>query len=130
MNRTALKTLQVSAAFTTMLIPSICLGQVDPGVRGGPPGAGNPVSPIQVNELAMFTEGKVRVTELEATCNGCSQVTPGGSSGEDPFLVTKTNSAGLGARFNPDHGITRHRRPAIHERARVPRSSLEARPTH
>src|SRR6267142_2372480 len=113
MNRTALKTLQVSAAFTTMLIPSICLGQVDPGVRGGPPGAGAPISPIQVNELASFNEGKFRVTELEATCDGCSQVPAGSSTGDDPFLMTKTNSAGLGARFNADQCMSCHSQPAI-----------------
>src|SRR5258708_1182453 len=120
MNRTAMMTLQVSAAFTTMLIPSICLGQVDPGVRGGPPGAGAPVSPIQVNELAMFTEGKFRVTELEATCDGCSQVTPGGSTGEDPFLITKTNSAGLRAPINTGQFISCHSQPALRRAGGVP----------
>src|ERR1700730_6800203 len=108
MKQTLSMTLRVSAALTSMLMPSICLGQVDPGVRGGAPGAGAPVSPIQVNELAMFNEGKFRVTELEATCDGCSQFTPGSSTGEDPFLITKTNSAGLGARFNADQCMSCH----------------------
>ena len=112
MQKTVWIALRVSAALTTMIIPSVCLGQVDPGVRGGPPGAGAPVSPIQVNELAMFNEGKFRVTELEATCDGCSQVTPGGSTGQDPFLQTLTNSAGLGARFNADQCMACHSQPA------------------
>jgi Predicted thiol oxidoreductase len=113
MNKTVSISLCISAALTTVMIPVIGLGQVDPGVRGGAPGAGAPVSPIQVNELAMFTEGKFRVTELEATCDGCSQVAPGGSTGEDPFLATKTNSAGLGARFNADQCMSCHSQPAI-----------------
>jgi CxxC motif-containing protein (DUF1111 family) len=113
MNKTFSMSLCVSTALTTMMIPVIGLAQVDPGVRGGPAGAGAPVSPIQVNELSMFTEGKFRVTELEATCDGCSQVTPGSSTGEDPFLATKTNSAGLGARFNADQCMSCHSQPAI-----------------
>ncbi len=113
MNKTFSISLCISTALTTIMIPGIGLGQVDPGVRGGPAGAGAPVSPIQVNELAMFTEGKFRVTELEATCDGCSQVTPGASTGENPFLQTKTNSAGLGARFNADQCMACHSQPAI-----------------
>jgi CxxC motif-containing protein (DUF1111 family) len=71
------------------------------------------VSSIQVNELAMFNEGKFRVTELEATCDGCSDIVPGSDTGEDPFLQTITNSAGLGARFNADQCMICHSQPAI-----------------
>jgi hypothetical protein len=113
MTKTFSTSLRLTAALSTIMIPGICLAQKDPGVRGGPAGAGAPISPIQVNELAMFTEGKFRVTEVEATCDGCSQVTPGGSTGEDPFLQTKTNSAGLGARFNADQCMSCHSQPAI-----------------
>src|SRR5262249_43738451 len=102
----------LAALITTLAVP-ICFAQVDPGVRGGPPGAGGPVSPIQVNELALFNEGKFRVTELEATCDICSDVLPGGITGEDPFLQTKTNSAGLGARFNADQCMVCHSQPSI-----------------
>jgi hypothetical protein len=35
-------------------------------------------------------------------------VTPGSDTGEDPLLATKTNSAGLGARFNGDQCIVAH----------------------
>src|SRR5258708_30083612 len=120
MNKTFSISLCISTALTTIMIPGIGLGQVDPGVRGGPAGAGAPVSPIQVNELAMFTEGKFRVTEVEATCDGCSQVTPGGSTGEDPFLQTKTNSAGLRAPINTGQFISCHSQPALRRAGGVP----------
>jgi CxxC motif-containing protein (DUF1111 family) len=61
----------------------------------------------------MFNEGKFRVTELEATCDGCSDITPGSSTGQNPFLQTITNSAGLGARFNADQCMVCHSQPAI-----------------
>jgi hypothetical protein len=106
--------LRVSAALTTiMMIPSICLGQTDPGLRGGPPGAGAAVPGIQVNELALFREGMFRATELESVCDGCSDITPGTSNGQDPFLQTITNSSGLGARFNADQCTVCHSQPAL-----------------
>lgn len=85
----------------------------DPGLRGGPPGAGAPLPNLQVNELAMFNEGLFRVTELEATCEGCSDIIPGTNTGQDPLLQTITNSAGLGARFNGDQCIVCHSQPAL-----------------
>ena len=85
----------------------------DPGVRGGVPGAGGAVSPIQANELASFLEGRFRMTELEAVCDGCSNITPGSATGQYPFLQTITNSAGLGARFNGDQCSVCHSQPAI-----------------
>jgi CxxC motif-containing protein (DUF1111 family) len=105
--------LRTSAVLVALMAAPLCFGQVDTGVRGGPPGASGPVSPIQVNELAMFNEGKFRVTELEATCDGCSDITPGSDTGQDPFLQTITNSAGLGARFNADQCMACHSQPAI-----------------
>jgi hypothetical protein len=36
----------------------ICFVQKDPGVRGGPPGAGAPLPGLTRNELALFIEGK------------------------------------------------------------------------
>src|SRR5215470_12724175 len=70
----------------------------DPGVRGGPAGAGQPLPNLQVNEAKLFEEGFKRSVELEATCDGCSDVTPGSETGEDPLMATLTNSAGLGSR--------------------------------
>jgi hypothetical protein len=64
------------------LIPSltfalVCLAQKDPGVRGGPPGAGGPIPGLTANELALFNEGKARTTQLEAVCDNCSDIVLG-----------------------------------------------------
>ena len=90
------------ATLAVLSFSLICLAQKDPGVRGGPPGAGGPLAGLQVNELALFTEGTARLTQLEAVCDTCSDVTLGSVTGQDPNLVTLTNSSGLGARFNGD----------------------------
>lgn len=85
----------------------------DPGVRPGPAGGGQPLPGLQINENKMFLEGKLRAEELEGTCDSCGDVPGGGETGEDPLLATKTNSAGLGARFNGDQCIVCHSQPAI-----------------
>ena len=91
----------------------LCLAQKDPGVRGGPPGAGGPIAGLQVNELALFNEGRARTVQLEAVCDDCSDVTLGSNTGQDPNLATLTNSSGLGARFNGDQCSVCHQQPAI-----------------
>ena len=91
----------------------ICLAQKDPGIRGGPAGAGGPIQRLQPNELALFTEGIARMTQLEAVCDTCNDVTLGANTGEDPNLATLTNSSGLGARFNGDQCSVCHQQPAI-----------------
>jgi CxxC motif-containing protein (DUF1111 family) len=103
------------ASFTTLVLGQIEPLQTprDPGVRGGAPGGGQPLPGLQVNERKLFDEGFKRAVELEATCDGCSDVTPGSDTGEDPLLATKTNSAGLGSRFNGDQCIVCHSQPAI-----------------
>src|SRR5690349_7297552 len=82
--------------WTLVLSPSISfadLGATDPGVRGGPAGAGGPLPGMNSNEIALFNEGLFRATELEATCHTCSQVPPG-----SPAPPGVTNSTGLGGR--------------------------------
>ena len=111
MNDVFRRTLSVLAALPFLALPS--LAQKDPGVRQGPPGAGGALPGIQVNENAMFVEGRFRMTELEAVCDGCSQVTPGTPTGEPPLLATITNSAGLGARYNADQCVSCHSQPAL-----------------
>ena len=101
------------AAIVTFSLTCLCLAQKDPGVRGGPPGAGGPIAGLQTNELALFVEGKARVVQLEAVCDTCSDVTLGADTGEDPNLATLTNSSGLGARFNGDQCSVCHQQPAI-----------------
>lgn len=80
------------------LAPRVKPGVADPGVRGGPPGAGGPIDGLNANELALFNEGIVRSSENEATCNGCQDL-PAGQV-RRPGQEDLTNSSGLGARFN------------------------------
>jgi len=101
------------AVFVVAASASVCFAQQDPGVRQGPAGAGNPIPNFTANQLDMFNEGRFRVTELEATCDTCSDLTPGTPTGQDPLLQTITNSAGLGARFNADQCSACHSQPAI-----------------
>jgi mono/diheme cytochrome c family protein len=103
----------LAICISCMVVSTSVLSLEDPGVRGGPPGSGQPVPGLNANELELFEEGKLRATELESTCNECSDVTPGSPTGEDPLLATKTNSAGHGSRFNGDQCIVCHSQPAL-----------------
>ena len=96
-----------------LVFASLCLAQKDPGVRGGPAGAGAPMPHLTTNELALFNEGKLRMTQLESVCDTCSDVTLGSDTGQDPNLATLTNSSGLGARFNADQCSVCHQQPSI-----------------
>ena len=96
------------------LMASACFGQKDPGVRGGVPGAGSPIKGLTTNELAMFFEGQQRAIQLEAVCDSCADLVLG--SPTDPAqanFVTKTNSSGLGIRFNADQCLACHNQPAL-----------------
>ena len=101
------------AVLGVVVFAPVCLAQTDPGVRGGPPGAGDPIPGLSPNQLEMFNEGRFRATELEATCDSCSDFIPGSPTGQDPLLQTLTNSAGLGARFNADQCTACHSQPAL-----------------
>jgi hypothetical protein len=101
------------AAMVALAFACLCFAQKDPGVRGGPPGAGGPIPGLRLNELALFLEGKLRTVQLESVCDTCSDVTLGADTGEDPNLATLTNSSGLGARFNADQCSVCHQQPAI-----------------
>lgn len=105
--------LSLRAAIMAIAFASLCLAQKDPGVRGGPPGAGGPMPGLSPNELALFIEGKLRTTQLESVCDTCSDVTLGSDTGQDPNLATLTNSSGLGARFNGDQCSVCHQQPSI-----------------
>jgi di-heme oxidoreductase (putative peroxidase) len=100
-------------AIAGLTLMSVGFAQKDPGVRGGPAGAGKPLPGLTQNELALFFEGKLRTTQLEAVCDDCSDVTLGSETSEDPNLATLTNSSGLGARFNGDQCSVCHQQPAI-----------------
>lgn len=93
---------------------SLCFGQVDPGLREGQPGAGNPLPGLTPVESVVFEEGLQRIIQLEAVCDDCSDLVVG--SHIDPVhanLLTQTNSAGLGTRFNADQCSACHNQPAV-----------------
>jgi CxxC motif-containing protein (DUF1111 family) len=91
----------------------------DPGPRP------NPVSPIPYpvaglsdNEIALFNESLLRVSELEGSCDTCSQqpqgVPPIDPDPNNPFSPTSlVNSAGMSPVFNADQCFTCHSQPAI-----------------
>src|SRR5208337_4601108 len=66
-------------------------GPVDPGVRGGPAGAGTPLKGLTADETAFFQDGLARFAEIEAVTNG-------------------TNN-GLGPRFNSNQCLSCHSQP-------------------
>lgn len=107
--------------FHPMLIAMIVIfatvasfAQQDPGVRRGAPGAGAPLPGLTPVELALFNEGLQRAIQLEAACDDCTDVTLGSfTEPQRANLVTQTNSAGLGARFNGDQCTVCHNQPAL-----------------
>jgi CxxC motif-containing protein (DUF1111 family) len=66
---------------------------VDPGVRGGPPGGGGPVSNLAADETAFFNDGVLHFSEI--------------------ITVTGGNNTGLGPRFNSNQCFSCHSQPAI-----------------
>jgi CxxC motif-containing protein (DUF1111 family) len=66
-------------------------GPVDPGVRGGPAGAGTPLKGLTADETAFFQDGLARFAEIETVTNG-------------------TNN-GLGPRFNSNQCLSCHSQP-------------------
>jgi CxxC motif-containing protein (DUF1111 family) len=93
---------------------SVCLAQRDPGIRGGPAGAGKPLDGLTPIESSMFKEGQQRAIQLEAACDDCTDLTIG--QFVDPAranVLTQTNSSGLGTRFNGDQCTACHNQPAL-----------------
>jgi CxxC motif-containing protein (DUF1111 family) len=66
---------------------------VDPGVRGGPPGAGTPLKGLTADETAFFQDGQARFAEIEVVTNGANN--------------------GLGPRFNSNQCLSCHAQPGI-----------------
>ena len=64
---------------------------VDPGVRGGPAGAGGPLKGLTADETAFFQDGQARFAEIE--------------------VVTKGSNNGLGPRFNSNQCLSCHSQP-------------------
>jgi hypothetical protein len=101
-------------AMIVVFAPAVCLGQQDPGVRQGPPGAGGPLPGLTAIELSLFNEGLQRSIQLEAVCDDCTDLTLGTPiDPQQANFVTLTNSSGLGARFNADQCTVCHNQPAL-----------------
>jgi CxxC motif-containing protein (DUF1111 family) len=66
-------------------------GPVDPGVRGGPAGAGAPLNGLSADEAAFFQDGLARFAQVE--------------------VVTKGANNGLGPRFNSNQCLSCHSQP-------------------
>ena len=67
------------------------VGAVDPGVRGGPAGAGGPLNGLIADETLFFNDGLGRFAESEP--------------------VTSADSGGLGPRFNSNACLSCHSQP-------------------
>src|SRR6202041_1399253 len=77
----------VSAFGQTRSVP------VDPGVRGGPAGAGTPLKGLTADETAFFQDGQARFAAIEVVTGGANN--------------------GLGPRFNSNQCLSCHAQPSI-----------------
>src|SRR5438477_3999294 len=68
-------------------------GPVDPGVRGGAPGAGAPLDGLTADETAFFQNGLAKFLEIES--------------------VTGGDNDGLGPRFNSNQCLSCHSQPSV-----------------
>ncbi|MBS0367162.1 MAG: thiol oxidoreductase [Proteobacteria bacterium] len=96
------------------LLARSALCSQDPGLRLGPADGGQPLPGLTAVETAIFSEAFQRMVQLEAVCDTCADLTLGAHT--DPAqanLVTQTNSAGLGIRFNGDQCSVCHNQPAV-----------------
>jgi CxxC motif-containing protein (DUF1111 family) len=75
---------------TTLWFVSVASAQTDPGPRGGTAGAGNHLSGLSPNQIALFTDGQGRFQEVENVPNN-----------------------GLGPRFNSTSCSSCHLNPAV-----------------
>jgi CxxC motif-containing protein (DUF1111 family) len=111
-----------SAAAALWLMPALSgqpLRAKDPGPRPNPAGAiPNPIAGLNANELTLFNESLLRVSELEGSCDTCAQqpqnVAPVDPDPSNPFSPLKlVNSAGMAPVFNADQCFICHFQPQI-----------------
>ena len=81
---------------TTLFFTGTAYAQTDPGVRGGPAGAGSAASGLNANELAFFNSARARFQEVDSVS--------GAIAGE--------NGVGLGPGFNSNSCSSCHAQPA------------------
>src|SRR6267143_1907389 len=68
-------------------------GPVDPGVRGGAPGAGTPLDGLSADETAFFQDGLAKFLDIES--------------------VTGAQNNGLGPRLNSNQCLSCHSQPSV-----------------
>ncbi len=109
-----------AGAITTVMVAQNGLFKAkDPGPRPNPVSPiPNPVAGLSDNETALFNESLLRVSELEGTCDTCSQQPQGGPpidpDPNNPFSPLKlVNSAGMSPVFNADQCFICHSQPVI-----------------
>ncbi|WP_213805901.1 di-heme oxidoredictase family protein [Granulicella sp. dw_53] len=91
----------------------------DPGPRPSPVSTiPNSVPGLNANEIALFNESLLRVSELEGTCDTCVQqpqgTAPVDPDPKNPFSPLRlVNSAGMGPVFNADQCFICHFHPTI-----------------
>jgi hypothetical protein len=109
------KCVRISTLAALLLATSATgFAQKDHGVRQGPPGAGTALNGLTDIERSMFEEGLQRAVQLEGVCDDCTDLTLGSLTElTKANLVTKTNSSGLGVRFNGDQCTVCHNQPAL-----------------
>ncbi len=95
LRKTGLKRLG-GIVIVALAVSGCALGQTkadpaDPGVRGGPAGAGGPLQGLTSDETAFFQDGQTRFAEIES--------------------VTKGANNGLGPRFNSNQCLSCHSQP-------------------
>src|SRR5271170_8422980 len=84
----------VAAVLATSCIHTLAQKMpADPGVRGGPAGAGTPLKGLTADETAFFQDGQARFAEIEVVTNGAN--------------------TGLGPRFNSNQCLSCHTQPSI-----------------
>lgn len=112
----------VIAAFSTVMV----FGQSQPGFRAKDPGPRpnptslipSPVPGLNANEIALFNESLLRISELEGTCDTCAQqpegTLPVDPDPKNPFSpLGLVNSAGMSPTFNADQCFICHSQPLI-----------------
>jgi len=92
--------LKAFGAFVAAVLATSCVrtsaqtakSPVDPGVRGGPAGAGTPLKGLTADETAFFQDGQSRFADIEVVTGGANN--------------------GLGPRFNSNQCLSCHSQPA------------------
>src|SRR5258708_6994395 len=87
----------LSIALGMLLLAGTAFAQHDPGVRGGPSGAGGPLAGLGSDELNFFNSAKARFAEVDSVSGGIA-----GEAGQ-----------GLGPGFNSNSCTSCHAQPAV-----------------